>query len=210
MTPLERWLVPGLLVAVAVAQCVLVLTRDLSPWKGGGFGMFASTDAPSMRVVSGEAVTIRGETIRVRALRSLSPDRRSSQRAMPSRRGLEALGAELMEMLFVPTSLQDDAAAAKLRAENPDLGWVFDPEDPGVERFYRPVRATDPAHGAAAVRIRALRLRWWRLVFDADEDRLITRPIGAVVELGEWATADGVETGREEEVGKALSTAPAP
>ena len=142
MTSMERWLVPGLLVAVAVAQCVLVITRDLSPWKGGGFGMFSSTDAPSMRVVSGEAVTTGGETIRVRALRALSRDRRSGRRAMPGRRGLEALGAELMEMLFVPVSLQDDAAAAKLRAENPDLAWVFDPADPGAPALL-PARASN-------------------------------------------------------------------
>lgn len=206
---MERWLVPGLLVAVAVAQCVLVITRDLSPWKGGGFGMFSSTDAPSMRVVSGEAVTTGGETIRVRALRALSRDRRSGRRAMPGRRGLEALGAELMEMLFVPVSLQDDAAAAKLRAENPDLAWVFDPADPGAQRFYRPARATDPAHGPGAVKIRALRLRWWRLVFDADQDRLITRPIGTAVELGEWVGTDGVKTGPEEEAERDTSTAPA-
>jgi hypothetical protein len=60
MTAMERWLVPGILVAVAVGQLFLVSFRELSPWKGGGFGMFASVDAPSMRVVSCEARTREG------------------------------------------------------------------------------------------------------------------------------------------------------
>jgi hypothetical protein len=40
-----------LLVAVAVTQIVLVRVADLSPWKGGGFGMFATTDGTSFRFV---------------------------------------------------------------------------------------------------------------------------------------------------------------
>ncbi len=47
-----RWLsfVPaGLLVAVATTQLVLAHVSDLSPWVGGGFGMFASTDGRGFR-----------------------------------------------------------------------------------------------------------------------------------------------------------------
>ena len=39
------------LIAVAVVQVVLTRTADLSPWKGGGFGMFASTDGVAFRRV---------------------------------------------------------------------------------------------------------------------------------------------------------------
>ena len=36
---------PALLLAlVAVCQIVLAKTADLTPWKGGGFGMFATLD----------------------------------------------------------------------------------------------------------------------------------------------------------------------
>src|SRR5262245_5047631 len=38
-----------LLVAVALAQIWAVKTGPLSPWLGGGFGMFASTDSPARR-----------------------------------------------------------------------------------------------------------------------------------------------------------------
>ena len=40
-----------LLVAVAAAQMGLSLTAGLSPWKGGGFGMFASNDGLAFRSV---------------------------------------------------------------------------------------------------------------------------------------------------------------
>jgi len=39
----------ALLLAIALAQMVLARTTDLSPWKGGGFGMFASVDGLPFR-----------------------------------------------------------------------------------------------------------------------------------------------------------------
>jgi hypothetical protein len=44
--------VPALLmVAVAAFQIVLALTSDLTPWKGGGFGMFSTLDHGAFRGV---------------------------------------------------------------------------------------------------------------------------------------------------------------
>jgi hypothetical protein len=40
--------VPIIMTAVAVSHHVLT-TSDLNPWKGGGFGMFATVDAPGTR-----------------------------------------------------------------------------------------------------------------------------------------------------------------
>jgi hypothetical protein len=48
-----RWrlLPPALLTVVAVVQIVLALTIDLTPWKGGGFGMFSTLDHGAYRGV---------------------------------------------------------------------------------------------------------------------------------------------------------------
>lgn len=47
-----RTLLPALLLlAVALTQIVLAKVADLSPWKGGGFGMFATTDGAAFRHV---------------------------------------------------------------------------------------------------------------------------------------------------------------
>jgi hypothetical protein len=40
-----------LLLSVAITQVLLVKVADLSPWKGGGFGMFATTDGTAFRYV---------------------------------------------------------------------------------------------------------------------------------------------------------------
>ena len=40
----RSWLPVALLLVVAGVQVALVKTEGLSPWKGGGFGMFSTTD----------------------------------------------------------------------------------------------------------------------------------------------------------------------
>jgi hypothetical protein len=45
------WLPSMLLVSIACTQIVLARAADLSPWKGGGFGMFATIDGTSTRYV---------------------------------------------------------------------------------------------------------------------------------------------------------------
>jgi hypothetical protein len=46
-------LLPLTLVGVSVHQIYLATTAGLTPWKGGGFGMFSSTDRSSHRAVRG-------------------------------------------------------------------------------------------------------------------------------------------------------------
>lgn len=43
------WLPAALLIVVAANQFRLATTESLSPWSGGGFGMFSSTDSPGRR-----------------------------------------------------------------------------------------------------------------------------------------------------------------
>jgi hypothetical protein len=51
MTGWRATLPVALLVAVACAQVTLANTAGLSPWKGGGFGMFSTTDDAGRRSV---------------------------------------------------------------------------------------------------------------------------------------------------------------
>ena len=51
MTAWRTLLPVALLVAVACAQVTLARTAGLSPWKGGGFGMFSTTDDAGRRRV---------------------------------------------------------------------------------------------------------------------------------------------------------------
>jgi hypothetical protein len=70
----DRWralLAPGLLAALGVFQIVLAFGVGLSPWKGGGFGMFATTDHGGLRHVvvtdaAGQRVRVPSELDRLR------------------------------------------------------------------------------------------------------------------------------------------------
>jgi hypothetical protein len=46
-----RWTAPAILLLVAAAQAYQVRVHDLTPWKGGGFGMFSTVDNPRRRIV---------------------------------------------------------------------------------------------------------------------------------------------------------------
>jgi hypothetical protein len=46
---IARWLPGIILVVVALNQLRLAHTHQLSPWSGGGFGMFSTTDSPARR-----------------------------------------------------------------------------------------------------------------------------------------------------------------
>jgi hypothetical protein len=60
---LLKWSVPFLLCIVAVTQIFLSHTKHLTPWKGGGFGMFASIDRMERRVLHITAETDWGKYV---------------------------------------------------------------------------------------------------------------------------------------------------
>lgn len=89
----QRWLpiLPALLLAaVALHQLHAVRTYDLTPWKGGGFGMFASTDVgPARRL---EVSLLRGaSSVRVQVPEAVR-EQAGAVRRLPTQERLEALG----------------------------------------------------------------------------------------------------------------------
>jgi hypothetical protein len=98
VTPLPegiaRWLPVLLLVLVALNQQRLVHSASLSPWSGGGFGMFSTTDSPAARHLH---VFLETEGIR----RELEIPRRLAQDArrattLPTRERLARFADDLM------------------------------------------------------------------------------------------------------------------
>lgn len=64
---LDKAAIPAvLLVAVAVCQVTAARTNTLSPWKGGGFGMFASIDSPISRTLAIHGTRVDGRPVRIR------------------------------------------------------------------------------------------------------------------------------------------------
>jgi hypothetical protein len=85
---------PGaLLVALALTQIALAFGAQLSPWKGGGFGMFASNDHGAFRSVRVFALGAAGEE-----RLEVPPELRRAElrvRELPSERALRALAEAL-------------------------------------------------------------------------------------------------------------------
>jgi len=107
---------PCLLLLLALAQIGGFAAFDLSPWKGGGFGMFATTDHGGFRSVRVIEQTAAGE------------------RRVPVPDELERLQRHVRE---VPREANLRRLAAALRAREPGLGALrvevwraeFDPDD---------------------------------------------------------------------------------
>ena len=60
---IQWWAAPLLLLTVAGRQILLVNTVGLSPWHGGGFGMFASIDRDERRLIKLDAIACQGQQI---------------------------------------------------------------------------------------------------------------------------------------------------
>jgi len=93
------WHLPvALLIGVACHQILLTRSADLSPWSGGGFGMFSTIDGWGNRHLQAFALRsgIRREVEIPPALREVT----RRVRAFPSEANLRALAAALVD---VPT-----------------------------------------------------------------------------------------------------------
>jgi hypothetical protein len=105
--PRRALLAPALLVALALAQLAAWQCAALSPWKGGGFGMFATTDHGAFRLVRVVEVGAAGE--RRIALPSELDRLRRHARELPReanlRRLAEALRVEVWRTEFSSADL---------------------------------------------------------------------------------------------------------
>jgi hypothetical protein len=194
LTRFDLWLVPALLVCIACSQIVRAHTGTLSPWKGGGFGMFASMDAPGMRFFTVQALDRDGEacvvTVPFKGIGEDGPFTSTMgrfQKVIPTEGGLEKIGALLLDSEMVPTSVNKDVSLREFMAQNP---WASDAISKNLERdliVYRPRRPTDIVGEQTGITgLSAVRLQNWRLRFDAKAARLRAEPIGEPIEMGDW------------------------
>jgi hypothetical protein len=103
------------LVLLATAQIALALGAGLSPWKGGGFGMFATNDHGSFRSVRAFAIGAGGEE------RIVIPSDRIQQlfrvRELPNRRALRAFARSLATVVPDAAAIRVEVWRARFDAE---------------------------------------------------------------------------------------------
>ena len=151
MTAMERWLAPGILIGIALLQLALANFGTLTPWKGGGFGMFASTDSLGSRVVVCEGVTTDGESIRVNAFAGLNPAMVDGWQAMPREGILVRLGQDLLRSDLIQVGSRRDAGREQFLAQNPELRNEIERDQSQRKPMFRPLSASDPAVAEADV-----------------------------------------------------------
>jgi len=86
---------PALLLGVAGVQIHQARTAHLSPWKGGGFGMFSTTDVVANRTL--RAYARLGGTVREVPIPAALEDEAERARVLPSPRILRGLARALSE-----------------------------------------------------------------------------------------------------------------
>jgi hypothetical protein len=189
------WVAPAVLLAVATVQLAASQQRGLSPWKGGGFGMFATVDSPAARFLR---IRLLGPD---RELPVLVPDRlrRAAHelRTTGSPAGAAALARVLAEgtwvelrlmsalryyqrLLAAPAPASSELAAAIGRATGDGREAV----DLGRHGFLRLLDPDErPAEDDVVFDLRGVRLELWRYAFDARGPALRAQPLIAPVVL---------------------------
>lgn len=105
-----RWLPPVLLLAVALDQLWLAKRFDLTPWCGGGFGMFSTNDSRGARHLHayGSSPGLRIEL----AIPAELAERTQAAVALPSEARLRALALD-----FAPFAVSDFEPPESIRLE---------------------------------------------------------------------------------------------
>lgn len=99
-----------LLTVVASFQQLLAHSRNLSPWKGGGFGMFSTVDSPSARFVR-VYLTVAHQELAVAVPPHLGQVAREL-RTLPTRSRIEHFTVELIRSAWKVAYLRAPAAGA--------------------------------------------------------------------------------------------------
>jgi hypothetical protein len=110
------WLPCILLLAGAINHFILVQTGNLSPWLGGGFGMFASTDVGPSRLLVVTAVKENGDEYTV-PLNGKLKKLKYRARGLPGRRQLEELARATWDKLQKKPVDETESPLASLRIE---------------------------------------------------------------------------------------------
>jgi hypothetical protein len=153
---MQKWLVPLLLVVVALRQLVLAHTAGLSAWHGGGFGMFASIDRDERRAIEVTGIDRQGNAVEIdsTALSALFTENDLLLiRTFPSRALLRDVAQEILDF-----DLYEDERGKTSR----QLGKAT------PEQF---------------LRLQKVKVRVWRLDHDRKTSRIWYEPLSPPVEV---------------------------
>ena len=152
-----RWAVPLLLICVALRQIVLVYTVGLTPWKGGGFGMFSSVDKARSRLIVVEGITTEGKLIKIdiNSVEDIFSTRKLTLlKAIPQTELLQELAYMLLD--------------SKLQLT----------KNEGIYRLTQ-----EKSSSSQVVRLQQVKVQVWNFHFDPQTHRIWYEPLSSKVEV---------------------------
>lgn len=147
-----RYAAPAVLLAVAAVQIYVVETTYLTPWEGGGFGMFSTVDAARARFVRTFLITPGGEV----------PVERPAY-----------LDHYVRKLRVLPTKER----AARMAGALARATWVADetiPSDTTAPTYRWRRSGSGPFAPERVAQVRAVRVEVWRYHFDTNAAKLRT------------------------------------
>lgn len=175
---------PALLCGLATNQLFLVETSNLSPWKGGGFGMFSTMDSPGARFVRVYLSTPTGDTP-VMIPQSQHPAS-VKLRTMPNATDAQKLADELASGSWVKRPLQsahdyyaslDDERARSDTEGGAGLGEAHQ----HTHEFVHMLSSGEVAGPRdTVVSFAHLRLEVWRYHFEPNQSQLLATQLFVV------------------------------
>jgi hypothetical protein len=158
---------------VALVQLYAARTSWLTPWKGGGFGMFSTVDSPGARFLRIELETDSGP-VRVAVPAQLLPDA-SRLREAPDKAALRDLASALAAGTWVPDRrVSAEASYATLLSAASSLDGSIPPSTDALpeDKTYRMLNDS-ASPSAATLHVKEVRAELWRYHVDASTTSLV-------------------------------------
>lgn len=184
-TPSSAWRspIPWLLIVVAAAQIGFATRSYLNPWKGGGFGMFASVDRAEGRFLTVIATDADGRRFRVRLPERtagmatvLQPAFLARTRMSPTQHKLTQIANAVLASDLIISETRTRPVPRRLRTS-------YHAEALAGLAATEATVDVDGSRRGQGLDIREVQAQVLRLAFDIKTDMVAFRPVGASVRV---------------------------
>ena len=173
---------PFLLLTIASIQFFSAHAFELTPWKGGGFGMFSTVDALDTRFLKIFLITPSG-ALPADVPESLERDKTRIQ-SLPTPSRIEALAEAMARGVWIYRDVRRREILAEVTGDPPSDASSPAARLTGKPREVRQLEPDEVAHSSAEiVEFSSLRVEFWRYRFDPGDATLragkileVTRP----------------------------------
>lgn len=168
------WIVPAILCGVCFVQLYLFRFHNLSPWMGGGFGMFSSLVTVTSRILE---ITLHSQGREIRVAPPVEAQKGINRvRAMPSHYSVRQLAQQLFNLRW---SEADHLLLEKLESlENLALGHHQKRQlfDLLMSQDFKRVEAT-PGRSREILPVQGVTVKVWQAEFDREGSQINLRPL---------------------------------